>query len=191
MTGHAPLRIRMSTAARTGTGMLSLSIIIGWPCLLHTALPVLQASVHAAAAVAATADWWEHPLLALRLAAGGAALIPKSSSSSSSSCIVALMQIAPTSMPASCQNPRQAGDAQALSYIGTQGPLPSTVSDFWRMVAVTNTSAVVMLTSLTDGCPTLGNSRPRCAPYFPDKEQDVLRLPDSITITCVHKEQPG
>eukprot|EP00775_Hariotina_reticulata_P012628 gene12628-12758_t len=84
-------------------------------------------------------------------------------------------------------DPRQAGDAQALSYIGTQGPLPSTVSDFWRMVAVTNTSAIVMLTSLTDGCPTLGNSRPRCAPYFPDKEQDVLRLPDNIIITCVHK----
>jgi tyrosine-protein phosphatase non-receptor type 9 len=82
-------------------------------------------------------------------------------------------------------DPWQEGDA--LSYIGTQGPLPSTVSDFWRMVAATNTSAVVMLTSLTDGCPTLGNSRPRCAPYFPDKEQDVLRLQDGITITCVHQ----
>jgi tyrosine-protein phosphatase non-receptor type 9 len=80
------------------------------------------------------------------------------------------------------------GDAsQALGYIATQGPLPSTVADLWRMVAVTNTSAIVMLTGLTDGSTSLGNSRPRCAPYFPDKEQDCLRLPGSITVTCVHK----
>jgi tyrosine-protein phosphatase non-receptor type 9 len=80
------------------------------------------------------------------------------------------------------------GDAsQALGYIATQGPLPSTVADLWRMVAVTNTSAIVMLTGLTDGSTSLSNSRPRCAPYFPDKEQDCLRLPGSITVTCVHK----
>jgi tyrosine-protein phosphatase non-receptor type 9 len=80
------------------------------------------------------------------------------------------------------------GDAsQALVYIATQGPLPSTVADLWRMVAVTNTSAIVMLTGLTDSSMSLGNSRPRCAPYFPDKEQDCLRLPGSITVTCVHK----
>ncbi|KAF6264870.1 protein-tyrosine phosphatase-like protein [Scenedesmus sp. NREL 46B-D3] len=80
------------------------------------------------------------------------------------------------------------GDAnQVLGYIATQGPLPSTVADLWRMVAVTNTSAIVMLTGLTDGSTSLGNSRPRCASYFPDKEQDCLRLPGSITVTCVHK----
>ncbi|WIA32929.1 hypothetical protein OEZ86_006098 [Tetradesmus obliquus] len=80
------------------------------------------------------------------------------------------------------------GDAsQAIGYIATQGPLPCTVADLWRMVAVTNTSAIVMLTGLTDGSTSLGNSRPRCAPYFPDKEQDCLRLPGSITVTCVHK----
>jgi tyrosine-protein phosphatase non-receptor type 9 len=80
------------------------------------------------------------------------------------------------------------GDAcQALGYIATQGPLPCTVADMWRMVAVTNTSAIVMLTGLTDGSAVLGNSRPRCAPYFPDREQDCLRLPGDITVTCVHK----
>lgn len=121
------------------------------------------------------------------LAAGGAASAINNSSSSSSCCNTASSTDGTYINASFMSDPRQAGDAQALSYIGTQGPLPSTVSDFWRMVAVTNTSAVVMLTSLTDGCPTLGNSRPRCAPYFPDKEQDVLRLPDNIIITCVHK----
>jgi tyrosine-protein phosphatase non-receptor type 9 len=67
-----------------------------------------------------------------------------------------------------------------------QGPLPATVQDFWRMVAVTNTSAIVMLTGLSDGSPKLGNSKPRCAAYFPENEQDTLRLP-SATVTCVHK----
>jgi tyrosine-protein phosphatase non-receptor type 9 len=67
-----------------------------------------------------------------------------------------------------------------------QGPLPATVQDFWRMVAVTNTSAIVMLTGLSDGSPKLGNSKPRCAAYFPENEQDVLRLPGA-TVTCVHK----
>lgn len=77
--------------------------------------------------------------------------------------------------------------SQATGYIATQGPLPNTVADFWRMVSATNTSAIVMLTGLTDGSTTLGNSRPRCAAYFPDEEQDCLRLPGSITVTCVHK----
>lgn len=54
------------------------------------------------------------------------------------------------------------------------------------MVAVTNTSAIVMLTGLLDGSPKLGNSKPRCAAYFPENEQDVLRLPGA-TVTCVHK----
>eukprot|EP00879_Flechtneria_rotunda_P000529 GHRR01000633.1.p1 GENE.GHRR01000633.1~~GHRR01000633.1.p1 ORF type:complete len:442 (+),score=181.29 GHRR01000633.1:365-1690(+) len=80
--------------------------------------------------------------------------------------------------------------AECLGYIATQGPLPTTVTDFWRMVAATSTSAIVMLTGLTDGSPTLGNSRPRCAPYFPDQEQDCLCLKSmdgNVTVTCVHK----
>lgn len=85
-------------------------------------------------------------------------------------------------------DPHTAADgSQVLGYIATQGPLPSTIADFWRMVASTNASAIVMLTALTDGSPTLGNSRPRCAAYFPEDEQDCLRLPGNITVTCVHK----
>lgn len=84
-------------------------------------------------------------------------------------------------------DPHLTGDHAALQgYIATQGPLPATVIDFWRMVAATNASAIVMLTGLSDGSPKFGNSKPRCAAYFPDNEQDVLRLPGA-RVTCVHK----
>jgi tyrosine-protein phosphatase non-receptor type 9 len=84
-------------------------------------------------------------------------------------------------------DPQLPGDHAALQgYVATQGPLPATVIDFWRMVAATNASAIVMLTGLLDGSPTLGNSKPRCAAYFPENEQDVLRLPGAL-VTCVHK----
>jgi tyrosine-protein phosphatase non-receptor type 9 len=84
-------------------------------------------------------------------------------------------------------DPQLTGDHAALQgYIATQGPLPATVIDFWRMVAATNTSAIVMLTGLIDGSPKLGFSKPRCAAYFPEHEQDVLKLPGA-KVTCVHK----
>jgi hypothetical protein len=57
------------------------------------------------------------------------------------------------------------------NYIATQGPLPGTVVDFWRMVAHTNTSAVVMLSTAED------LERQRCAPYYPVAEKAVLQLP--------------
>lgn len=111
------------------------------------------------------------------------------SGSSSSSSGVSSSRAPGTYINASfMSDPRLPGDAsQVFGYIATQGPLPSTVADLWRMVAATNTSAIVMLTGLTDGSTSLGNSRPRCAPYFPDNEQDCLRLPCNITVTCVHK----
>lgn len=85
-------------------------------------------------------------------------------------------------------DPHLTGDHAALQgYIATQGPLPATVIDFWRMVAATNASAIVMLTGLSDGSPKFGSSKPRCAAYFPEKEQDVLRLPGGARVTCVHK----
>ena len=69
-------------------------------------------------------------------------------------------------------------DVCAYAFLDLQGPLAGTVSDFWRMAAVTNTSAIVMLTNLSD----LG--REKCASYFPKEEREVLRLP-GMEVRCV------
>lgn len=73
------------------------------------------------------------------------------------------------------------------THIATQGPLPNTVSDLWRMVAASGVGAVVMLTDLEDSSCVLGARRPRCAAYFPDAEQQVLRLPAGPSICCTQR----
>jgi len=47
------------------------------------------------------------------------------------------------------------------AFIATQGPLDSTVADFWRMVVEQDCSIVVMLTSLEE------KGKPLCAQYWP------------------------
>ena len=36
------------------------------------------------------------------------------------------------------------------AFIATQGPMPNTFDDFWRMVWEQNSSTIVMLTQLTE-----------------------------------------
>ncbi|KAG2437341.1 hypothetical protein HXX76_005998 [Chlamydomonas incerta] len=57
----------------------------------------------------------------------------------------------------------------SLRYIASQGPLASTVPDFWRMVAGEDVGAVVMLTN------TVERGVSKCAAYYP--QQSGSRLP--------------
>jgi protein tyrosine phosphatase len=59
-------------------------------------------------------------------------------------------------------------------YISTQGPLPNTVCDFWRMVWEQNSTIIVMLTK------EIESGRVKCVKYWPDKDM----LYDGIKVVC-------
>uniref|UniRef100_A0A1I8FHV6 Tyrosine-protein phosphatase domain-containing protein n=1 Tax=Macrostomum lignano TaxID=282301 RepID=A0A1I8FHV6_9PLAT len=54
------------------------------------------------------------------------------------------------------------------AYIATQGPLPDTIGDFWRMIWEQKTSTVVMMTRLEE------RSRVKCDMYWPNKGSEVF-----------------
>ncbi|KAK6041463.1 Protein-tyrosine phosphatase [Cooperia oncophora] len=51
--------------------------------------------------------------------------------------------------------------ASGQKYICTQGPIPSTVPDFWQMVVQEHCCTIVML------CRLVEYGKDKCAPYFP------------------------
>ncbi|TRY97428.1 hypothetical protein DNTS_006559, partial [Danionella cerebrum] len=58
-------------------------------------------------------------------------------------------------------------DPRNPAYISTQGPLPSTVADFWQMVWESGCVVIVMLTPLAE------NGTKQCHQYWPDEGSDL------------------
>ncbi|TTH23512.1 Receptor-type tyrosine-protein phosphatase N2 [Bagarius yarrelli] len=61
-------------------------------------------------------------------------------------------------------------DPRNPAYIATQGPLPSTVSDFWQMVWESGCVVIVMLTPLTE------NGVKQCYHYWPDEGSNLYHI---------------
>jgi tyrosine-protein phosphatase non-receptor type 4 len=66
-------------------------------------------------------------------------------------------------------------------YIATQGPLNTTVTDFWRMVQQESSHLIVMLTTVVE------RGRPKCHQYWPSAGE-VLEMTEGFTLKCL-KEQ--
>ncbi|KAM6977679.1 receptor-type tyrosine-protein phosphatase N2 [Aplochiton taeniatus] len=61
-------------------------------------------------------------------------------------------------------------DPRNPTYISSQGPLPSTVIDFWQMVWESGCVVIVMLTPLSE------NGVKQCHHYWPDEGSDIYHI---------------
>lgn len=67
---------------------------------------------------------------------------------------------------------------QINRYIATQGPLPDTTTDFWRMVQQESSHLVVMLTTVME------RGRAKCHQYWPVAGDD-LEMGDGFSVRCM------
>eukprot|EP01102_Stenamoeba_stenopodia_P010195 TRINITY_DN3044_c0_g7_i1.p1 TRINITY_DN3044_c0_g7~~TRINITY_DN3044_c0_g7_i1.p1 ORF type:complete len:372 (+),score=69.37 TRINITY_DN3044_c0_g7_i1:387-1502(+) len=67
-------------------------------------------------------------------------------------------------------------------FIATQGPLPSTFNDFWRMIWETKSSVILMLTKDQEG------SRIKCDKYWPEGKNDRVYGNIKVELVSVQRE---
>ena len=68
------------------------------------------------------------------------------------------------------------GFSSKREFIATQGPLPSTEDDFWRMVWEYNCRAIVMVTKCTEA------GRLKCSHYWPTDMEPVFYGDLQVTV---------
>ncbi|KAK0168443.1 hypothetical protein PV327_002243 [Microctonus hyperodae] len=71
------------------------------------------------------------------------------------------------------------GWQRSRAYIGTQGPLPSTIDSFWRMVWEQRVSIIVMITNLVE------RGRPKCDMYWPKEGSETY---GHVQVTLVKED---
>lgn len=67
-------------------------------------------------------------------------------------------------------------------YIACQGPLPTTLSDFWQMVLEQKSNVIAMMTREVEG------GKVKCQRYWPDTLMTAEMVDDRLQITLI-KEQ--
>lgn len=70
-------------------------------------------------------------------------------------------------------------------YIACQAPLPSTIKDFYMMVAEQRSACIVMLTDLLEG------NRQKADRYWPTEEEPELRVSDEMCVTFKSSSNPA
>lgn len=74
------------------------------------------------------------------------------------------------------------GYKERKKFICAQGPMDSTVNDFWRMIWEQHLEIIVMLTNLEE------YNKAKCAKYWPEKVTDVTKFGE-ITVTFMEEQR--